>query len=266
VLRPAIVKAIIDGVFKALNPSSVGRSVRTLTKDLRTLDLKIANLTAAIEDGAVVALLVTKLHERQAERNALVAEIGAAEAMQNVTVDRQAIERRILAKMANWRTLLEGNIAERRQFLREAIDGPIYFKPEGDTYRFTGIDRRGQLITDLVVTSSTLSGVPTGIRMVIARGCASPVRSSRPSRTPLKLVQVAKLIDEPRRGFRFEGGRSADYRPECRGSKRSGGREVTAYVVSSLLGIAAGPTASDSALCGHDRESSGCSEPRLLLL
>jgi hypothetical protein len=44
--------------------------------------------------------------------------------------------------------------------------------------------------------------------MVIACGCASPVRSSRPSRTPLELVQVARLVDEPRRGFRFEGARA----------------------------------------------------------
>jgi hypothetical protein len=153
VLRPAIVRAVLDGVFAALQPKTVAKSVRALRQDL----------TAAIEHGDALAPIVAKLGARQAEREALLAEIGAADAMQNLTVDRKAIERQALAKVAEWRRLLDGDIAERRQFLREILDGPIYFTPEGNTYRFEGMDRRGRLITDLV-TGSTFSGVPTGIR------------------------------------------------------------------------------------------------------
>ena len=75
----------------------------------------------------------------------------------------------MLAKVANWRELLNGNIVERRQVLREVLDGPIYFKLEGNAYRFTGTDRRGHLITDLV-GGSTFSGVPTGIRPPLRAG------------------------------------------------------------------------------------------------
>jgi hypothetical protein len=66
VLRPAIVRAVLDGVFEALQPTSVGKSVRALRHDLAALDVKIARLTAAIEDGDALAPIVAKLRARQA--------------------------------------------------------------------------------------------------------------------------------------------------------------------------------------------------------
>jgi hypothetical protein len=173
-------------VFKELQPTTVAKSVRVLTRDLSALDSKIANLTTAIEGGAAVAPLVAKLHERQTERDALVAEIAAAKAVQDLTLDRKTIEQKILTKVANWRDLLDGNVSERRQFLREVLDGPIYFKPEGKGYRFTGMDRRGQVITDLV-TGSTIFGVPTGT-------CCrreSPLSGCSKQRSVLEIVGIA---------------------------------------------------------------------------
>ena len=90
--------------------------------------------------------------------NILVAGLGVAEVMRSLTVDRKAIERQALAKVANWRGL-EGDLAARRHFLREVLDKPIYFRADGSAYRFVGVDRRGRLITDLV-PGSTLCGVP----------------------------------------------------------------------------------------------------------
>jgi len=58
--------------------------------------------------------------------------------MRTLTVDRQVIERKVLAKVAHWTSLLAGGTLERRQFLREVLDGPIYFKLEGNAYRFSG--------------------------------------------------------------------------------------------------------------------------------
>ena len=58
---------------------------------------------------------------------------------------------------------MAGNVADRRQALREILDGPIYFKPEGNAYRFSGTDRRGREISDLV-GGTPFCGVPTGIR------------------------------------------------------------------------------------------------------
>ena len=73
----------------------------------------------------------------------------AAESMRTLTVDRQVIERKVLAKAARWKSLLAGGIVERRQFLRGVLDGPICFKPEGNAYRFRGADRRGREISAL---------------------------------------------------------------------------------------------------------------------
>ena len=58
-------------------------------------------------------------------------------------------------------------MTERRRFLREMLDGPIYFTPDGTAYHFTGKDRRGRLVAGLIdglLTGTTISGVPTGIR------------------------------------------------------------------------------------------------------
>ena len=162
VLRPAMVKFILDGVFDALQPKSVATNVATLNKNLKALDLKIARLTASIEDGAALGPIVAKLRERQVEREGLVTEIGAADAMANLTLDRKRIEQQVLADVANWRELLNGDVTERRRVLREILDGPIYFTPEGTTYQFEGSDRRGRLIADRIA-GSTFCGVPTGI-------------------------------------------------------------------------------------------------------
>jgi hypothetical protein len=104
---------VLDGVFGALQPTTAARSGRSLRHDLAALDAKIARLTAAVEDGDALAPIVEKLRARQAERDALLAEIGAADAMQTLTVDRKAIERQVLAKVAEWRRLLDGDIAKR---------------------------------------------------------------------------------------------------------------------------------------------------------
>ena len=93
-----------------------------------------------------------------AEREALLTSIAATEAVEQQRVDRHEVERRVLAQVEHWRELLG---SQSRQALREALDGPIEFVPEGKQYRFRGKTTTGQLITSLVI-SSTLSGVPNG--------------------------------------------------------------------------------------------------------
>jgi hypothetical protein len=83
---------------------------------------------AAIESGAALAPIVAQLASRQAERDALLSEIGAANAVGQLHVDRRAIKLKVLKQVETWRALLTTNttnIADGRQFLREALDGPI---------------------------------------------------------------------------------------------------------------------------------------------
>ncbi len=154
VLRPAVVKAIIEGVFKALQPKTVTANVGALRAELRALDKKIGNLTEAIEGGAAVAPLVAKLQARQAERDDLLAAIGAADALRQVAVDRESVERRVFEQVKTWQALLTTKVPDARQALREMLDGPIRFAPEGREYRFSGNDTTGKLVAGLV-------GLPT---------------------------------------------------------------------------------------------------------
>jgi site-specific DNA recombinase len=160
VLRPAVVQAILDGVFEVLQPATATRHVGALQKELRALDTKIANLTTAIEDGEAVAPIVTKLRARQQEREALLTEIGAAEAIGQLTIDRQTIERKVMEKITGWRTRLA---TDGRQVLREVLEGPLRFEPSGTQYRFEATTRTGALITSLI-GDSYFCGVPSGIR------------------------------------------------------------------------------------------------------
>jgi len=159
VLRPAVLRELLAGVFDALTPRNVHANVDALRKDLHALDNKIAKLTAAIENGAALAPIVAQLQTRQTERETLLTAIAAADAVGQLDVDRRAVERKLFAKVEHWRALLEKNP---RQFLREALDGPVAFTPVGDAYHFKGVTATGTLIEELIGTSY-LCGVPNGI-------------------------------------------------------------------------------------------------------
>jgi hypothetical protein len=160
VLCPAVVRAIIAAVFEALEPEAVTTNVGALSRELRALDEKIAHLTAAIEGGAALAPVVAKLQSRQSEREQSVKAIAAAEAVASVRVDRQNVEKRVPAEVANSRELMTSN---GRQALREILSGPIRFNPNGKQYAFEGSAITGSLISGLI-GDSTFCGVPNGIR------------------------------------------------------------------------------------------------------
>ncbi len=150
-LRPEVVLAIVDAVFEEMKPATVTANVEALHADLRRLDRKIANLMGAIEQGAaVVAPLVSQLQTRQTEREGLLAAIAAAEAVEDLTVDRAAVKRKVLEKVASWRDLLTRQVAEGRQALREVLEGPLRFTPEGKSYRFEGEVATGRLVAGLI--------------------------------------------------------------------------------------------------------------------
>jgi hypothetical protein len=138
VLRPAVVMAVIDEVFKRLEPTTLRTTVDAQRAELREIDRRIARLTAAVEDGAAVAPLVAQLQARQVEREQLLAGIAATETRQGLCVDRKVVEQKVLAKLQNWRELLTSNVADGRQLLREVLETPLRFTPEGRTYRFEG--------------------------------------------------------------------------------------------------------------------------------
>lgn len=157
-LHPQVVRAILDRIFEALQPDTAATTVAALKQDLRALDSKISNLTVAVESGAALAPLVAQLQIRQAERERLLASIASAETRSHLQVDRQTIERDVLAELAEWRRDLAAN---GRHVLREALIGPLRFTQDGKKYRFEGTLRTGDLIAGLI-GQSTFMASPRG--------------------------------------------------------------------------------------------------------
>jgi hypothetical protein len=165
VLRPAVVSGIIDGVLAAIVPTNVEHRVEDLRRQLRVLETKIHNLTAAVEQGgANLPSIIALLAERQQERDALVAEMAAAETLHQIHVDRAAIEATVQATVANWRGLLSGSVADARQMLREVLEAPLRFERDGQTYRFSAPVATGKLIAGAVGLDNVAS--PTGFEPV----------------------------------------------------------------------------------------------------
>jgi hypothetical protein len=60
--------------------------------------------------------------------------------------DLQAIETAVREKLATWRSLLTRQAQDGRQLLREILEGPIRFMPDGKMYRFHGKAALGKLL------------------------------------------------------------------------------------------------------------------------
>jgi hypothetical protein len=163
VLRPAVVSAVIEGLLAAIVPANVEERVDELRHQLRVLETKIHNLTAAVEQGgATLQSILALLAERQQERDPLVVELSSVETLQRIQVDRVAIERQVQAAVANWRELLSGSVADARQMLREVLEAPLRFEREGQTFRFSGPVATGKLIAGVVV-GQELGASPKGV-------------------------------------------------------------------------------------------------------
>jgi hypothetical protein len=76
-------------------------------------------------------------------------------------INRKAIDAKVREHVARWRTLLTKHAEDGRQLLREVLEGPLRFTPEGKTYRFEGEVGLGALVAGMV-------GLPT--QMVAVRG------------------------------------------------------------------------------------------------
>ena len=134
-----------------LAPEHAESNLETLKRDLRVLDGKIANLTAAVERGGALDALVAQLHDRQQERERLLATMAAARTLDQLLLDRAAIEATVHTEVARWRTLLSSeSVEDGRTLLREVLNTPLVFTPEAKGYHFRGRVATGELIAGAV--------------------------------------------------------------------------------------------------------------------
>jgi hypothetical protein len=161
-LDPRIISTIIDMVFAQLTPESADRNAAALQRDLRVLDGKIANLTKAVESGAAIDSLIAQLRDRQQERERLIATIAAARAVDQIYMDRGAIEARVQAQVANWRALLTESIEDGRTLLREVLSGPLVLTPNAEGYHFRAGVATGELIAGVIAAGAQEVASPAG--------------------------------------------------------------------------------------------------------
>ena len=60
----------------------------------------------------------------------LIAEMGPAETLYQIHIDQPTIESKVQKKVADWRGLVSGSVADGRQLLREVLEAPLRFTPE----------------------------------------------------------------------------------------------------------------------------------------
>ena len=139
VLRPAVIMAVLDGVFAEMAPKVASDKVDKLREEIAIAERSLSNLSRAIATGGPLEALLAELKTAQVTRDRLVQALHIQERMSNQSIDRAAIERQVLKHVGHWRTLLSTkHVADGRQLLRECLTAPISFTPEKRSYQFEG--------------------------------------------------------------------------------------------------------------------------------
>ena len=165
VLRPAVVNAVIEGVLRDFQPQNVERDVSRLRAELQTIEREVMNLTKAIAAGAQLEPLLTELKVRQNRSQELRGIIATWAALSPARFDRKVIEEKVQAQLERWRELLKKHVQDGRQFLREALTGPLRFAPERGMYRFEGEVGLGRLL-GVAGALAPFGSSPTGFEPV----------------------------------------------------------------------------------------------------
>ena len=150
-LGPAVVTAVLDGVFHEMRPDVRGASMERLRADLATIEREIARLTEAIATGGEMAALLDALKTRQTRQSDLQRVIARADGQKPPQINRTSIERQVRERLTRWRSMLTTHAQDSRQLFREALVGPIRFTPEkaAGVYRFEGEVALGELFTGI---------------------------------------------------------------------------------------------------------------------
>ena len=157
VLKPKVIEAVIAGVKEAMKPAAITRETTKRTREIASLEQEIGRLTEAIASSSTsVPTLLEALQTRQRRRDELIGilESGALVGTQR---DVRAIETAAREKLAAWRSLLTRQTQDGRELLRQILEGPIRFMPDGKMYRFHGKAALGKLLAG---AASNLCGVP----------------------------------------------------------------------------------------------------------
>jgi hypothetical protein len=155
VLRPTVIDAALALALEELAPAGADRARRTLEAELTKVTDECRRLAEAIGQGGRLTPLLDRLTRLDGRADALRAELAGC-APPAPVIDRRVLERRLHAKLADWRGLLTRDRAARREVLRVLLAEPIRFTPVEDArrrgYRFEGTIALDRMIAGLVTT------------------------------------------------------------------------------------------------------------------
>jgi DNA invertase Pin-like site-specific DNA recombinase len=151
VLKPAMVTAVIDGVFAALRRDARHAALDGTRVELATIEREITRLTEAIATGGDMMSLLAALKARQARQADLQRAIATAGRGAGLSLNRRAVERQVRERLTRWRALLTGDTAAGRELFRQVLTGPIRFTPNTAErcYRFEGEVALGRLFSGI---------------------------------------------------------------------------------------------------------------------
>jgi len=121
----------------------------------------------AIEAGGDLESLLGRLKQRQAERDALAADVD--QVVTPVSVEPRLLERPVRTCLGDWRGLLTRQTRHGRDFLRKVLTGPIAFTPLIDGasrgYQFEGEASIGQLLGGVIELPTSVAS-PRGTALM----------------------------------------------------------------------------------------------------
>jgi hypothetical protein len=172
ICRPAVVEEAIRLALEELSPERQADALARREAETEAARRECERLAEAIAKGGPLDALVARLAEREAHYRGLE-DAAAAEAARRPQIEREGLDERLRAKLADWRGLLQRNVSEGRAALRALLMGPIRFTPLVEErrrgYAFEGTIALDKLLAG-VINLPTKVASPTGTHPASVNG------------------------------------------------------------------------------------------------
>jgi hypothetical protein len=137
-LDPDAIRAGIEAAAAHLGGGDDGAQREALRDRLKKIDDEIVNLTAAIATAGASPALVQALHDREAQRTRIVADLRQCDLLDQARrLDVRSIEAELAGRVVDWRGLLRANGQQARQVLRKLLVGRLAMTPNEDRSEWT---------------------------------------------------------------------------------------------------------------------------------
>jgi site-specific DNA recombinase len=164
ICRPAVVEDAIRLALADLSPARQEANRARLELDHATARQECARLADAIARGGSLEALVERLQDAQGRAETLEGQLRG-QAVSRAQVNVETLEKRLRAKLADWRELLRRNVTEGRAVLRALLIGPSRFSPVKEErrrgYSFEGTIALDRLLTGVLELPTAMAS-PTG--------------------------------------------------------------------------------------------------------